>query len=141
MKSVGQCPQHDFQFLTKSGHQLERVSFGDTCWLGVSIDTQQNIWRQGLLEKAKVPIRFISFEPLLTDMPGLVLNGVDWVIVGAQTGPGATKPQPRWIERIIETAGHANVPVFLKDNVCWSEPVRQWPIAYERRMSKAEGTS
>jgi len=50
-----------------------------------------------------------------------------WLIIGAQTGPGAVKPDPEWIESAIQQARSAGVPVFVKDNVKWPEQIQEWP--------------
>jgi len=128
---VPQCPQHIFQFLTKCPAKLAEVVFAQNCWVGTSIDFRKNLWRKELLLKANAPVRFVSFEPLLEDMGDIDLNGVDWVIIGAQTGPKAVKPEPAWIERLINAARTADVPLFVKDNVDWPETVREWPKAFK----------
>ena len=79
---------------------------------------------------AKAPVRFISFEPLLNDMSGADLTGIDWLIIGAQTGPRPIKPEPTWVQRLIDKAQRGGVPVFVKDNVHWPETVREWPRVY-----------
>lgn len=52
---------------------------------------------------------------------------LSWLIIGAQTGPGAVKPDPAWIQQAIDQARNANVPVFVKDNVRWHEQIREYP--------------
>ncbi|HOO12448.1 MAG TPA: hypothetical protein PK684_05790, partial [Bacillota bacterium] len=52
---------------------------------------------------------------------------LNWLIIGAQTGPGAVKPKRDWIDSIIWQARDAKVPVFVKDNVMWPEVIREWP--------------
>ena len=52
---------------------------------------------------------------------------LSWLIIGAQTGPGAVKPDYHWIYNAIGQAVNANVPVFVKDNVQWHEQIREFP--------------
>lgn len=52
---------------------------------------------------------------------------INWVIVGAQTGPGAVKPKPEWIESVIVQCRQAGIPVFIKDNCKWPEKIQEWP--------------
>ena len=59
-------------------------------------------------------------------MPATVC-GLDWVIVGGQTGPGAVAPEPAWVQSIIDQCREASVPVFLKDNLQWPERIREMP--------------
>jgi protein gp37 len=127
MNVTRQCPQHTFQFLTKCPTRLAQTEFGHNCWVGTSIDSHKDLWRKEMLLKAQASVRFISFEPLLGDMGQLDLSCIDWVIIGAQTGPRAIKPESIWVQRIINDARHAGVPVFIKDNVHWPRRLREWP--------------
>lgn len=54
-------------------------------------------------------------------------SAIDWLIIGAQTGPGAVRPPHAWISSAIQQARNANVSVFVKDNVMWPEVIREWP--------------
>jgi protein gp37 len=68
---------------------------------------------------------FISIEPLV-DYFGDIVN-THWIIIGAQTGPGAVPPKPEWVQSIIDQARDAGVPIFLKDNLKWPERIQEWP--------------
>jgi protein gp37 len=101
------------------------------CWLGISLDgkytnDEMNLMIDNLLNIG-TRVRFISFEPLLGGIPDVNLEGIDWVIIGAQTGPGAKPPEKEWVEDIIKEARSQDIPVFLKDNLNWKEQVREWP--------------
>ena len=72
-------------------------------------------------------MKFVSFEPLLARIPGVDLKGIDWVIIGAQTGAGVIPPEKEWVDNLIWLARYYDVPVFLKDNLHWHEQVREWP--------------
>jgi protein gp37 len=52
---------------------------------------------------------------------------ISWLIIGAQTGPGAVKPHHTWISGAISQARNANIPVFVKDNVNWFSKIQEWP--------------
>ena len=125
-------PHHTFQVLTKQpGNVLDwECIIPDNCWLGISQDgryTDDSMFHYLLNIKAKV--KFVSFEPLLGQIPDLDpnLTGIDWVIVGAQTGAGAVPPRRQWVLDIINAARNYDIPVFLKDNLHWHEQVREWP--------------
>jgi protein gp37 len=109
LKVVNENPQQTFQFLTKNPKRYSEFTFPQNCWLGVTIDYPN----QGKIDelKKKDNYKFISFEPLLGDMSGLDLSGIDWVIVGAMTGSGAIKPRKEWIDNIK----HKNI--FYKKNL------------------------
>ena len=120
-------PQHTFIFLTKQPQNLSKWSpFPDNCWVGVSVTSAQDaIIRVPKLKDIVAPVKFISFEPLLKPIAPpnqlyiqLKLSGINWIIIGAQT-PRSEKTSPKWawVREIIEAAGTASVPVFLKPNL------------------------
>lgn len=125
-------PHHTFQVLTKQpGNVLDwEFTIPDNCWLGISQDgkyTDDSMFHYLLNIKAKV--KFVSFEPLLGPISDLDpnLTDIDWVIIGAQTGPGAVPPKKEWVEGIIKAARDYDVPVFLKDNLQWRNKVQEFP--------------
>jgi protein gp37 len=119
---MNQNPQHKYLCLTKRPDNV--ICLGEdefpNLWLGTSVESgaPEHYRRIGQLRKVEVAHRFISFEPLLDSVDLLPhnLKGIDWVIIGAQTGPGAKPPKIEWIADIIETCAKAGVPAFIKDN-------------------------
>ncbi|MCX6723157.1 MAG: DUF5131 family protein [Candidatus Staskawiczbacteria bacterium] len=109
LQIVKDNPRHTFQFLTKNPKRYLEFEFPGNCWLGTTID-YPNQERINWLKK-KSNYKFISFEPLLGDMSGLDLSGIDFAIVGAMTGPGAIIPENKWIKSIK----HPNM--FHKENI------------------------
>src|SRR6266404_5535743 len=89
-ETMNQCPQHQFQVLTKRADRLVELSgqlnWGSNIWMGVSIENQA--YRSKLLRSVPANIRFLSVEPLLGKIIALPLNGIHWVIVGGESGPG-----------------------------------------------------
>lgn len=131
------CPQHTFQFLTKNPMRYLEFKFPENCWLGHTIDKYTDDKFLGNEYLKEIPsVKFISFEPLLSDMSGIDLNGIDWVIVGAMTGPNPIKPNKEWIEDVINLAKDKNIPLFLKGNLCWSENIQEFPIINGRECQK-----
>lgn len=134
IKVTKKCPQHTFQFLTKNPERYGDFEFPSNCWLGTTIegDNANNVFERywGLYDK-KDNIQFISFEPLLgrEDIKKMLLSStwIDWIIIGAQTGPGAVKPKEEWVNLIINKSRFLNIPVFLKDNLNWPEQIQEWP--------------
>ena len=150
---VRQCPQHTFQFLTKSPQHL---AFGNpwpaNCWVGVTA-TDWGSYLTALmgLKEVKASVRFVSLEPLLENVPLAAAvvgtNGdcfgvqdLDWLIVGAQTGPGAKPPENGWVAEIVGVAEAASVPLFLKDNLGWPGKRQEWPAAAYQTESKGGET-
>jgi len=86
-------------------------------WAGVTVEDKHAFSRVIALSLVKAPVRFISFEPLLEDVAGkinLKVMGVNWVIVGGETGPGARPMDPDWARGIRDQAAAAGVPFFFK---------------------------
>lgn len=120
--------QHTFQFLTKCPARAAVWTFPPNAWVGVTIDSVQNRYWDRLhgLSLVKAPVRFISYEPLLSPFKRIP-NYVDWIVVGAMTGPNAVKPKGYWIQRLLNAADEKGIPVFLKDNLNWPTVRREWP--------------
>ena len=129
-----EAEQHTFQILTKRPglipYELE-YEVPSNVWIGTSIDgkTTDTQWALEELLLSYAPLRFVSFEPLL----GVVefdASLVDWIIIGAQTGPKAKQPRWEWVQDIIAEARRENKPVFIKDNLELPEGVprpQEWP--------------
>jgi protein gp37 len=109
---------HIFQVLTKRSDRLLELSsmlpWGPHIWMGVSVETLQYVPRIDHLRKTGAMIKFLSLEPLLGPLPGLNLKGVDWVIVGGESGPGARPMDPTWVLEIRDQCLDARVPFFFK---------------------------
>lgn len=83
-------------------------------WLGVSVENQKCKSRIRDLRATPAAVRFLSLEPLLEDLGELNLDGIGWVIVGGESGPGARPCDVDWIHSIIEQCMIAGVPCFVK---------------------------
>jgi protein gp37 len=83
-------------------------------WLGVSIELDRFCWRADWLRQTPAVVRFLSCEPLLGPLLSLDLAGVDWVIVGGESGPGARPMQAAWARRLRDQATAAGVAFFFK---------------------------
>jgi protein gp37 len=123
------CQQHVFMFLTKRAERMywfmtdhpafvgkPRFELGwvqPNVWLGVTVESQAQLDRIEWLKKTPAAVRFISFEPLLGHvLPSL--KGIDMVIVGAETGPGARHMNLEWAIALRELCKMAHVPFFMK---------------------------
>jgi protein gp37 len=117
-KTMNDCPQHSFQILTKrSGRLLElarSLKWTSNIWMGVTVESSSYVWRIHDLKKTPAQIRFLSVEPLLTAIPNLPLEGIHWVIVGGESGPGAREMRKGWVEGILKQCRDAKVPFFFK---------------------------
>jgi len=114
---------HTFQVLTKRAERLERLSrritWSDNVWLGVSVETKPYYARIRHLQRVSAAVRFLSCEPLLGPLPDLPLDGIHWVIVGGESGPGARPMDPAWARGIRGQCQDAGVPFFFKQWGAW----------------------
>jgi protein gp37 len=113
-----QAHWHQFQVLTKRADRLEEVSpllpWPDNVWQGVSVENADYAFRIDHLRRTGARTKFLSIEPLLGPLPGLDLAGIDWAIIGGESGPGARAVQKEWIVDVIRQCEAAGVPVFFK---------------------------
>lgn len=112
------CPQHTFQILTKRGRRLremgDRLPWPKNVWMGVSVEDARVLNRIDDLRQVPAQIRFLSCEPLLGPMIDLNLEGIAWVIVGGESGPGARPMKPEWVKSILKQCRRAKVAFFFK---------------------------
>jgi protein gp37 len=84
-------------------------------WLGVSVENRKHgLPRIDVLREVPAAVRFLSIEPLLEDLGQLDLTGIEWVIVGGESGPGARRMEPDWVRSIVAQCRAAGVAVFVK---------------------------
>lgn len=109
---------HTFQVLTKRSRRLleldQEIDWPPNVWMGVSVENQDYVFRIEHLERTDAGIKFLSLEPLLGPLPALNLRGIDWVIVGGESGPGARPIAEEWVVGIRDQCRAANVPFFFK---------------------------
>lgn len=109
---------HCFQILTKRPARLARLAptlpWADNIWIGTSIELDPLTPRANLLQRVPTTNRFLSLEPLLGPLPSLNLDGIGWVIVGGESGPGARPMQAEWVREIRDKCRQAAVPFLFK---------------------------
>jgi len=109
---------HKFQVLTKRAERMEKVSrridLPQNVWMGVSVETRKFLYRLDHLRKVRASIKFTSFEPLLEPLGKITLSGIDWVIVGGESGPRARPMERAWVVDIRDQCLAAAIPFFFK---------------------------
>lgn len=109
---------HVFQILTKRSKRLVELSsalpWPANVWMGVSIESAPYVHRSEDLATVPAAVRFLSIEPLLGPIPNLPLTGIDWVIVGGESGSRARPMDLAWAAEIRDQCVQRNVPFFLK---------------------------
>jgi protein gp37 len=109
---------HQFQVLTKRADRLQELSpelaWPGNVWMGVSVESMDYVDRIDSLRATGAKVKFLSLEPLLGPLDSLNLRGIDWVIVGGESGPRARRMDPQWVVDIREQALRAGVAFFFK---------------------------
>ena len=132
LKVIERNPQHIFQILTKRPERVSRIQWPDNVWFGVTVENKKELHRIDSLRRIPCNVKFVSFEPLLEDLEVINFRGISWVIVGAETGPGARKMSISWVYNILEYADILEIPFFFKKvsrgDVCPDDlKIRQFP--------------
>ena len=118
-KVMNETLQHTYQILTKRHHELEKYSdeleWTDNIWMGVSVGHEAGVRRIESLVKSGAKHKFLSVEPLIEELPDLELEGIDWVIVGGESGTKNIRlVQKDWILKVKKNCDAQNVPFFFK---------------------------
>ena len=115
---MNRADRHIFQVLTKRSERLlalaDSLTWTDNIWAGVTVEAAAYLKRLEHLRQVPARVRFVSFEPLLGPIHELDLHGIDWVIVGGESGPGARPMKPDWVRRIRDTCVSQGVAFFFK---------------------------
>lgn len=155
--TMGEASQHTFQILTKRSERLEALSasliWPDNVWMGVSVESTDYQYRIDHLRRTGAQTKFLSLEPLLGPLNDLNLNGIDWAIVGGESGPNARAINPDWVRSIRDQCLDHNVAFHFKqwggvnkkktgrmlDNRTWDEFPRpaQVPSSYDLTTAHA----
>lgn len=121
---------HTYQILTKRSERLleldRQIPWASHIWMGVSVENEDYAFRIDHLRKTSSRVKFLSLEPLLGPLPSLNLKGIDWVIVGGESGPGARPMDPEWVFDIRDQCLTAKVPFFFK----------QWGGVHKKRAGR-----
>jgi len=111
--------RHTFQILTKRSERLRELAplleWSQNIWIGVTIENNDYVYRVDDLRTVGASIKFISLEPLLGPVPDLEFDGIDWIIVGGESGPGARPMEEKWVLDIKKKCENEhNIPFFFK---------------------------
>ena len=128
--TIKRADHHVFQVLTKRSGRLRQLApqleWPRNLWMGVSVENQDYVHRVRDLQRVPARVRFLSMEPLLGPVKRLPLAGIDWVIVGGESGPGARPMQPVWARTIRDRCQEREVPFFFK----------QWGGVWKKRAGR-----
>lgn len=109
---------HNFQLLTKRSERLLEIAhllpWPENVWMGVSVENSEYIHRINHLRSIPAAVRFLSVEPLIGPLHRYPLKGIDWVIVGGESGPKARPMDKAWVRKIRDKCIALGVPFFFK---------------------------
>lgn len=119
LEVIAATPQHTYQVLTKRAQRMRdyfsRHSCPPNAWLGVSVEDRRNgVPRIALLQQITAQTRFLSVEPLLEDLGTLNLTGIDWVIVGGESGAKARPMHETWALNVKRQCDSSGIAFFFK---------------------------
>lgn len=135
--TIRRTPQHHYQILTKRANILADYfkdrQVPDNVWLGVTVESVEVKYRMDILRSIPAKIRFISMEPLVSDLGELDLTEIHWVIVGGESGNQARPMDENWAVNIKRQCKEQNVAFFFKQ---WGT----WGVDGIKRNKKANGS-
>lgn len=115
---IAETPQHTYQLLTKRARRLRRLAgrleWPPNLWMGVSVESEDQLDRIDDLRQVPAAVRFLSCEPLLGPLSDLDLQGIGWVIAGGESGPNHRPLKEEWVTEIRDICRDAKVPFFFK---------------------------
>ena len=116
--TMRRASRHTFQVLTKRAERLTemagRLPWPENVWMGVSVENSDYTRRAELIATVPAAVRFLSVEPMLGPIPDLPLDGIDWVIVGGESGPKARPMLAEWADDIRVQCQRREVAFFFK---------------------------
>lgn len=123
MQTIKKTPQHRYQILTKRAERMADYfttrEVPQNVWLGVTVECRASKSRIDHLRTMKVGVKFLSCEPLIEDLGELNLQGIDWVIVGGESGPKARPMKPEWVVSIKKQVKEHGAAFFFKQWGTW----------------------
>jgi protein gp37 len=113
-----ETPRHTYQLLTKRAARLAKVAhqlaWPSNVWMGVSVEGAGEVERIDHLRRVPAAVRFVSAEPLLGPLADLDLTGVDWLIVGGESGRNCRPVDPEWVRALRDQCAAAGTAFFFK---------------------------
>ena len=122
---IEETPQHNYQILTKRAERMaeyfETRNIPHNAWIGVTVENKETKYRIDHIRHLDATIKILSCEPLLGDLEELNLNGINWIIVGGESGSQARPMKEEWALNIKKQADVSNIPFFFKQWGTWSK--------------------
>lgn len=121
--TIKKTPQHIYQILTKRPERMKNYfsskEIPDNVWLGTTVENKESLNRIKYLKSLNASLKFLSCEPLLENLEKIDFSGIDWVIVGGESGFKARPMKESWVLNIKKQADDNNVAFFFKQWGTW----------------------
>ncbi len=125
LETIKQTPQHRYQILTKRAERMNEFfssrAVPQNVWLGVTVEAKSRISRIDCLRGLDAKVKFLSCEPLLEDLGVMNLDGINWIIVGGESGFQARPMKEEWVLNIKQQAAENNISFFFKQWGTWGQ--------------------
>lgn len=123
MQVIADTPHHQYQILTKSPHTMKEYfskrEIPSNVWLGTTVESSKVKSRIDLIRDLSASVKWLSCEPLISDLGELDLRGIDWVIAGGESGANARAMKEEWVLNIKRQCEAQNVAFFFKQWGAW----------------------
>lgn len=119
-ETMSDTPHHIYQILTKRPDNMRAILANDdfplleNVWLGTSVESVDYVDRIEVLKYVRGAVKFISFEPLIGSVGNVDLSGIDWAIVGGESGPNSRLMDEKWIDEIKDACEKESTAFFFK---------------------------
>lgn len=123
METIQKTPQHRYQILTKRAERMSdyfaKHPIPNNAWLGVTVECKSSKYRIDLIRTLNAAVKFLSCEPLVEDLGKMNLTGINWIIVGGESGMQARPMKEKWALNVKQQADEMNIPFFFKQWGTW----------------------
>lgn len=117
---IARNPQHQYIFLTKRPEKIQFSTELDNVWFGVTVTSAKEKGRiQAMREHIRAKHYQVSFEPMFDDIGEVDFTGIEWIVVGTETGrrKGKSESKPEWVWNLTDQAHSLGIPVFMKEDL------------------------
>ena len=140
---MSQNPQHQYLFLTKRPEMIQFSTALDNAWFGVTVTASKEKERiQALREHIQGGHYHVTFEPMFDNIGDVDLSGVEWVVIGTETGRRKNKSvsRPEWVWNLTDQAKALGIPVFMKEDLLpvmgEDQMIQELPPAFIRGLEE-----
>ena len=140
---MAENPQHQYLFLTKRPEDIVFSTTRENAWFGVTVTSSKEKNRiQTLQEHISGGHYYVTFEPMFDNIGTVDLTGIEWIVIGTETGrrKGKTVSKPEWVRNLTDQAHTLGIPVFMKEDLLpimgETHMVQEFPPAFYRVLEE-----